>query len=87
MAGILAEIIKYCQEELIDSIVFVFNYMIENKEFPEIWAKGLRCALFKSGPRLCVDSYRDITIVGIFAKLFEIAVNNRLCFVNEAFKK
>ena len=82
--GTPAEIVK---EELIDIIVIVFNYMIENKEFPDIWAEGLRAALFKSGSRLCVGNYRGITILGIFAKLFEIAVNNRLCFVNEAFVK
>ena len=80
--GITAEIVKYCQEELIDIIVVVLNYMIENKEFPDILAKGYRSALFKSGSRLCLDNYRGITILGIFAKLFEIAANNRLCFVN-----
>ena len=85
--GIPAEIVKYCQEELTDIIVIVFNYMIENKDFPDIWAEGLRSVLFKSGSRLCVDNYRGITILGIFAKLFEIAVNNRLCFVNETFEK
>ena len=68
--GIPAEMVKYCQEELLDIIVIVFNYMIENKDFPDIWAEGLRSALFKSGSRLCVDNYRGITILGIFAKLF-----------------
>ena len=57
--------------------------MIENKDFPDIWAEGLCSALFKSGSRLWVDNYRDITILGVF----EIAVNNCLCFVNDAFEK
>ena len=46
--SIPAEIVKYCQEELIDIIVNVFNNMMENKEFPDIWAERLHSALFKS---------------------------------------
>ena len=50
--GIPVETVKYCQEELLDIIVIVFNYMIEHKEFPDIWIERLRSAFFKSGSRL-----------------------------------
>ena len=85
--GIPAEMIKYCQVELIDLITDIFNYIVENRNFPDIWAEGLRSAIFKSGSRHCADNYRGITIWCIFAKLFETAVNNRLCFANEAFER
>ena len=72
---------------LIGIIIIIFNYMIENNEFPDIWAQGLRSVLFKSGSRFCMDNYRGITILGTFAKLFEIALNNCLCFVKEFVEK
>ena len=65
----------------------MFNYMVEKRDFPYAWAEGLRSAIFKSGDRLCVENYRGITVLSIFAKIFELAVYNRLYFTNECFAK
>ena len=85
--GIPVEIIKYCQMESIDLITDIFNYIVENRDFPDIWSEGLRSAIFKSGSKHYVDNYRGITSWCIFAKLFETAVNNRLRLANEAFER
>ena len=65
----------------------MFNYMIEHRDFPETWTEGLRSPIFKSGAKLETVNYRGMTVLPIFEKLFEIAVQKRLEFVSEAFKK
>ena len=85
--NIPAEIIKHCKGLLSENLTTVFNYIIESRNFPEIWAEGLRSAIFKAGKKNMVNNYRGITVLSIFAKIFEILVHNRLVFLNEAFGK
>ena len=86
--NIPAEFIKYCKELVAEDLTTVLNYIIELRDFPEIWAEGLRSVIFKSGQRNVVKNYRGgITILAIFAKIFELLVHNRLTFLNEAFCK
>ena len=83
--GVTSEFIKMCKGPLIPYITEILNYIIEFREFPKVWACGIRSAIFKSGKRNEVDNYRGITILPIMEKIFEIAVYKRLYFVNEAF--
>ena len=85
--GIPAEFVKFCKEQLSPELHLVFNYMLEKREFPKTWAEGLKSAIFKAGLRNNPSNYRGITVLGIFAKIFETLVNNRFEFVNEAFCK
>ena len=80
-----AEFIKVCKCILSRTIATVFNYMIEQKDFPDAWSGGICSALFKSGKRNIVDNFRGITILPIMEKVFEAVVYRRLAFVNEAF--
>ena len=66
--NIPAEFIKFCKEILSDDLTTIYNYIIESRDFPEIWAEGLRSAIFKGGIRNVVKNYRGITILSIFAK-------------------
>ena len=63
----------------------VLNYIIENRDFPELWAGGIRSAVFKSVKHNIVDNFRGITILPIMEKIFETIVYKSLTFVNEAF--
>ena len=80
-----AEFIKVCKSILSRTIATVFNYMIEQRDFPDAWSGGIRSAVFKSGIRNIVDNFRGITILPIMEKVFEAVVYRRLAFVNEAF--
>ena len=80
-----AEFVRICSEDLVDVIALTFHYMIEQREFPGPWALGQRTPVFKNGCKSNADNYRGITILSIFAKIFEITVNKRLTFVSEAF--
>ena len=44
--GVPAEFIKACRQSLAESVAMVLNYIIENRDFPELWAGGVRSAVF-----------------------------------------
>ena len=85
--SIPSEFIKCCKSSLLVDLHHMFNFILEKREFPKSWAEGLKSAVYKSGIRNNPNNYRGITILGIFAKIFEILVSNRFQFVNEAFDK
>ena len=79
--SIPAEFVKHCKNRLSVELHIMFNYILEKHEFPESWAEGLKSAIFKSGLRNKPSNYRGITILGIFAKIFEKLVSNRLAVI------
>ena len=56
--NIPAEFIKQCKELVAEDLTTVLNHIIELRDFPEIWAEGLRSVIFKSGQRNVLKSYR-----------------------------
>ena len=48
--------IKYCKELVEEDLTTVLNYIIELRDFPEIWAEGLRSV--KIGSKNAVKNYR-----------------------------
>ena len=83
--GIPAEIIKYNSDLVAKDIAILFNYFLENREFPKAWTEGIRNPIFKGGSRLNPSNYRGITVLPVFEKLFETIVHRRLDFIDEAF--
>ena len=79
------EFVKACKTPC-PIITTVFNFIIESRDFPEVWTSGIRSAGFKSGKRNIVDNYRGIGILPIMEKIYEFVVYRRLVFVNEAFE-
>ena len=61
--------------------------MIEQEEFPDSWAEGVRSSIHKSRPLVDPKNHRGITVLPIFEKVFEIIVQRRLEFINEAFMR
>ena len=82
-----AEFLKHCRDVVSDDITELFNYIIENGDFPETWAEGLRNPIFKTRLKIETCNYRGIIVLQIFEKIFEIAAQKRLEFVSEAFRK
>ena len=79
-----AEFVKYCKDILAEDITMILNYVVEERNFPDVWTEGLRSAVFKSGKHNFVNNYRGITILPIMEKIFELAVYRRLTFANES---
>jgi len=85
--SIPSEFLKLCKDELIGVLTDSLNYIIEQRDFPDVWAEGLRTPVFKCGKLDVSENYRGITVLSVFAKIFETAVNNRLIFVGDAFEE
>ena len=81
-----AELIKNCKLELLPVLTSLLNYIIDMRDFPEVWAEGLRSPIYKTGAINDRNNYRGITVLSVFTKIFETAVNNRISFINDAFK-
>ena len=82
-----AEFIKAGVDIISNDVAELFNYVIENRDFPENWAIGLRNPIYKSGIKINTSNYRGITVLPVFEKIFEITVQKRLEFVSEAFNR
>ena len=47
-----SKLIKECKESVSSDLCDLFNYMIEKREFPDIWTEGTRSAIHKSSAKL-----------------------------------
>ena len=79
------EFIKTCKAELLSLIMAVLNYIINSRDFPNIWAEGIRTPVSKNDRITDENNYRGITVLSVFTKIFEMAVNNVLNFVSTAY--
>ena len=85
--SIPAEFLKATKINISQDLADLFNYIIETRNFPVDWAVGLRSAIHKSGSKFDTRNYRGITVLPMFEKIFEIIVQKRLEFIDEAFNK
>ena len=78
-----AEFVKICKDDLAEIITCALIYIIEKRDFPEVWALGQLTPVFKNGCHKNPNNYRGITILPIFAKIFETAGHIcKRCFLN-----
>ena len=82
-----AEFIKYNKTIIMNDLCILLNYIIEQEKFPDSWAEGVRSSINKSGVLSDPKNHRGITVLPIFEKIFEIIVQRRLEFINEAFAR
>ena len=76
------EFIKATINTIKHDMELIFNYILLKESYPLSWATGLRVAIPKGN-----SDIHPITIEPIFAKILETILDNRLGFINEAFKK
>ena len=84
---IVGEFLKKCSAVFSKDLTRIYNYIIEHKNFPNMWAEGLRNPIFKAGTKTDCLNYRGITVLSVFEKVFELVTLNRLEFISEAFQK
>ena len=85
--GIPVGFLKYCKDVFLGDIQYIFNYIIHNQNFPEIWVEGLRTHVYKNGDQYQPKNYLGMTVLSILGMVFEIAFCNRLTSVNERLKR
>ena len=82
--SIPAEFVKCCSDVMAADMADMFNYALEKHE---LWTEGVRTPVYKSGMKLDTSNYHGITVLPVYEKVFELAVQRRFEFVNGAFDK
>jgi exonuclease III len=76
--GISNEMIKYGIHVFIKPLTNLFNLILANSHYPQIWAQGYVSPIHKSGDPLNPDNYRGITINSCLGKVLNTVLNERL---------
>lgn len=64
-----------CANNLVIPLHFIYNKSLETGIFPTIWKLSKVVPVYKEGAKDVVGNYRPISILSIFAKLFEALLN------------
>jgi hypothetical protein len=72
------EMIKYSQHVILPCLVKIFNIILKSGKYPDEWAEGYICPLYKTGNPFLKDNYRGITITSCLGKLFNSIINDRI---------
>lgn len=81
---ICTHVIKECKAELCTIITHLVNSSFESGIFPELLKTSIVKPLFKKNDKKDMGNYRPITLIPIFAKLFEKCMYKRLImFLNK----
>ena len=65
------KIIKANENFFAESICFYFNKSLENSKFPNCLKLANITPVFKKGARTSKNSYRPVSIIPVFSKIFE----------------
>ena len=70
---------------IVTSLSIIFDKLLSQGVFPEIWKKSTIIPIFKSGDKSNIESYRTISILSSIPKLFEKIVSDKFYKFFEAF--
>lgn len=77
--GVTSVIIKSLPENAIILLLFLFNAILRLGHFPSAWKNSVVIMILKPGkPEHLLSSYRPISLISIFSKLFEKLFKSRL---------
>ena len=75
---ISSRILRDSFQELIDKLVYLFNFSIKTTIFPDQWKKALVIPIPKSGDPHKIDNYRPISLLPLPGKILEKIVHTQL---------
>ena len=76
--GTCAGLFRWLPVPWISFIAAIFNAVFSFSHYPESWRQSLLIILFKGGEKNACGNYRGISIMDSTAKLYDLALNNRL---------
>ncbi|PJE78122.1 hypothetical protein CI610_02944 [invertebrate metagenome] len=84
--GLVYEHIKYAGHSVINHIQNLFNLVVKHEYIPKSWKHGIIVTMYKGHrkPKDDPNSYRGITLLPVFFKMFEVAIAKRISYVIES---
>ena len=70
--------IKICDKSLLKPLILLFKNSIKYSCYPDIWKRSNIIPVHKRNDKRLVDSYRPISLLPIFGKIFEKIMFNRV---------
>ena len=67
-----------CIDYLDKPHVYLFNYILDNRNFPKSWSKGIIIPVYKKGDHSDLTNYRGINLTSCFSELFTSLMNEQL---------
>ena len=75
--SIPVEFYKYGGDELVNTMLVLFNYLLEKGCYPDEWCEGIINPIHKEDDKMNPENYRKITVTPAIGKIFETILNNR----------
>lgn len=76
--GIKITTIKAIKDQIAPILAFIINAEIKKSKFPKALKIGKVTPIFKKGDRTSAGNYRPITVISVFAKVYEHVIKKRL---------
>lgn len=76
--GLPAFLIRDCSPIFAGPLATIYNLIIGSCTFPDYWKMGRITPVYKSGDHCDIRTYRPITLLSNFAKVFEHLLHSRL---------
>ena len=90
-------LVKDAADLICKPLVMIYNSSMETGVFPDLWKFARVTPIFKSGNKSNANNYRPISIISVFARIFEkiihdqlhnfLTINNILTSSQSAFRK
>ena len=71
-------LVKDAAELICKPLVMIYNSSMESGVFPDFWKLARVTPIFKSGNKSDANNYRPISIISVFARIFEKIVHDQL---------
>ena len=76
--GVPTHLVKDAANFIAKPLMMMFNASLKQGIFPNIWKLAKITPIYKSGARNEENSYRPISVLSVFSKLFEKVVHDQL---------
>ena len=70
--------LKLALPYIVNSLAYMFNKSLEDREFPSLWKIARVIPIFKDGDKSAKENYRPISVLPVVSRLFEKLVYNQL---------